>query len=152
MFKRVKNWLGIEGVKVELIPEIIDLNDGKLEGKVLLSSIHAQTVTGLHFKIVEKYSRGRGKSKLIDEYLLYEDTVNVLLEIPPQEVVAHPFSIQFEVIKSRVDELSDHNPILRGIGYVAKTLKSVKSEFRVEVEADVIGTALNPFDKKIISS
>ena len=55
MLKRVKNWLGIEGTKVMLVlPESIRKSEGVIRGDVHLSSMHAQTVTALHFKLVEK--------------------------------------------------------------------------------------------------
>jgi hypothetical protein len=41
--------------------------------------------------------------------------------------------------------------LLGGIAKAAKLLNAVKSEFRIEAEAKVRGTALNPFDKKLVS-
>jgi hypothetical protein len=49
-----------------------------------------------------------------------------------------------------MDELEGKNIIMRGLVKAAKTIKSVKSEYRIIVEADVLGTALNPFDQKVI--
>ena len=151
MLKRVKKWLGIEGVKIELyLPEEIRKNSGVISGTVKMYSMNAQTVTSLHFKLVEKYYRGRRKSKLTDEYVLTEKEIPVLIDVPAEEPVAYAFELPFEMIRSRMDELEAKNFILRGLVKTAKALKAVKSEYRLEVEADVVGTALNPFDKKIL--
>lgn len=151
MLKKVKNWLGIEGVKVELdIPEEIKRDKGEINGSVRLFSMNAQTVTSLHLKLIEKYSRGRRKSKRVDEYLLAEKEINVLLEVEADKTLDYQFSIQFETIQSRMDELESRNLLTRGIARAAKAIKSVESEYRVEVEADVLGTALNPFAKKVV--
>ena len=71
MLKRVKKWLGIEGVKVELIlPEEVKKIDGIVSGRIRFTSMNPQTVTSVHLKLIEKYIRGRRKQKLTDEYLL----------------------------------------------------------------------------------
>lgn len=151
MLGRVKKWLGIEGIKIELIvPESINPNSENIEGSVRFISMNAQTVTSLHFKLTEKYIRGRRKSKLTDEYLLSEQEIPMLIEVPANEPVEYPFELPFKIMRSRMDELESKNFILKGIVRAAKAIKSVKSEYRLEVEADVVGTALNPFDRKII--
>jgi len=151
MLKRVKKWLGIEGVKIELLlPEEIKKKSSSISGTVKLYSMNAQTVTSLHFKLVEKYYRGRRKSKLTDEYVLTEKEIPVLIEVPAEEAIAYAFELPFEIIRSRMDELEGKNFFIRGLVKTAKALKAVKSEYRLEVEADVVGTALNPFDKKVL--
>ena len=145
MLKRVKKWLGIEGVKIELfVPEEIKINAGMISGTVKLYSMNPQTVTSLHFKLVEKYYRGRRKSKLTDEYVLTEKEISVLIEVPAEEAIAYAFELPFEIIQSRMDQLEAKNFIMRGLVKTAKALKGVKSEYRLEVEADVVGTALFP--------
>lgn len=152
MLKRVKTWLGIEGVKLELLlPEEIHRHAGKISGSVRLSSMNAQTVTSLHFKLVEKYIRGRRKAKLTDEYVLTEREIPVLIDVPADQPIVYAFEFPVEFIQSKMDELESKNFLLRGLVKTAKALKSVKSEYRLEVEADVIGTALNPFDKRILN-
>ena len=151
MLGRVKKWLGIEGVKVEIIlPDSIKKSEGKISGTVKFSSMHAQTVTSLHFKIIEKYRRGRRKNKRTDEYVLAEEQTHELIEVPAEGSVERPFTLSYDLLKSPMDEVAAKNFIFRGVVNAAKALKSVKSEFRVEVVADVVGTALNPFDKQII--
>lgn len=151
MLGRVKKWLGIEGVKVELIlPETVSTREGIIRGSVRLSSMNAQSVTGLHFKLIEKYVRGRRKSKLTDEYLLAEKEIPVLIEVPAHQPIDYQFDIAFDIIESEMDRLESKNILLKGLVKAAKKIKAVKSEYRLEVEADVLGTALNPFDRKVL--
>lgn len=152
MLKRVKTWLGIEGVKIELLlPEMVKKSSGIVEGSVRLSSMNAQTVTSLHFKVIEKYYRGRRKSKLTDEYVLTEKEIPVLIDVPADEPIVYAFELPFDTIQSKMDELEGKNFILRGLVKTAKAIKAVKSEYRIEVQADVLGTALDPFDKRILN-
>lgn len=151
MLKRVKNWLGIEGVKVELlVPETISSDSGVIKGKVRFTSMNEQTVTAISLRLIEKYSRGRKKKKLTDEYLLSAHEVNKIVEVPKDESIEVDFEMSFDLLKSKMDQIQEKNFILKGLVSAAKKLKSVKSEYRLEVEADVVGTALNPFDRKVI--
>ncbi len=152
MLKRVKKWLGIEGVKVELIlPEEISKTTGLIEGTIRFTSMHAQTVSSVQLKLVERYVRGRRKKKRTDEYLLAERTIHRLIEVPEQESVEIEFELPFDLLKSHMDHLEDKNFLLKGLIRAAKAVKAVKSEFRVEAEADVVGTALNPFDRQVVN-
>lgn len=144
--------MGIEGVKVELIlPDAVHKSDGKLEGTVRLSSMQAQTVTKITFKLIEKYSRGRRKSKLSDEYLLAESDLNKLVEVREDAPVEIDFEVAFDLVKSPMDQLGERNFLTRGLAWTAKKIKGVKSEYRLEAEADVVGTALNPFDRQEVN-
>jgi hypothetical protein len=86
----------------------------------------------------------------VDEYLLAEKEINVLLEVPADHSIEYQFVIEFEIIQSGMDVLESRNFLTRGIAKAAKAIKSVESAYRLEIEADVVGTALNPFDKKTI--
>lgn len=151
MIGRVKKWLGIEGVKLELeLPDEIRANEGIVYGKLFFQSLHPQTVTGIRIVMIEKYIRGRGSDKLIDEYELGEKQLNVHFEVPPGEIVEIDFSLNFSLVKSEVDEFGDRNFLYRGLAKAAKMMRAVKSEYRIEAEAIVKGVALNPFDRQSI--
>jgi hypothetical protein len=87
MFGKVKKWLGIEGVKLELVlPEMAFEEVGAVSGQIRFFSKNAQTVKGIKAVMVEKYTRGRRKEKLVDEYLIGE----IILEIQtPNELSLH---------------------------------------------------------------
>ena len=151
MFKKVKKWLGIEGVKLELIlPEKVKETDGIVHGKIRFSSMNNQTVDAVRVVMVERFSRGRKKEKLTDEYKIGE--INLTKEIPiaKDKPVEIEFSLPFELVKSEMDELEDKNIFFSGLVKVAKKLRGVNSEFYIEVEAKAKGTALSPFDKQLI--
>ncbi|GJM32679.1 MAG: hypothetical protein DHS20C18_16800 [Saprospiraceae bacterium] len=151
MIGKVKKWLGIEGVKLELeLPEEVSGKLGLLPGKILFQSMNPQTVKSIRIVLIEKYSRGRGKEKLIDEYELGEIQLSETFIVEPGEVKEVDFSLPFKMVKSDVDEFGDRNFLFGGMAKAAKLIQAAKSEYRVEAEAQVQGVALNPFDKKYV--
>lgn len=151
MFGKVKKWLGIEGVKVELLlPEMVFEEVGAVSGQLVFHSKNEQVVKSVSLKLIEKYSRGRGQEKLVDEYLLGEITLKQRIVVPTDEPIGVDFTLPFQLQKSNVDEFGDKNFLTGGLVSLAKKLQAVNSEFRIEAVADVEGTALNPFDKKTI--
>lgn len=151
MFGKVKRWLGIEGVKVEMIlPDQVSARDGVIEGKIKFESMHQQTVKRIRLTLTEKYIRGRWKQKLTDQYKLAEIELEQDIEVPAHEVILIDFELPFSLIKSDMDEFSDKNFVFKKLVDTAKALKNVKSEYYLEAEADISGTALSPFDKQMI--
>jgi len=151
MIGRVKQWLGIEGVKLELlIPEELEGAQGSFAGRLRFQSMNTQQVTFIKIALIERYSRGRGQEKLVDEYELGKLEIAKEIEIPAGRIVEIPFSLNFSLVHSVFDEM-ERTFLLGGIAKAAKLLNAVKSEFRIEAEAKVRGTALNPFDKKLVS-
>lgn len=151
MFGKVKKWLGIEGVKLELdLPEMAFEQVGAVSGAIILHSKNPQTVTQIKVMMIERYSRGRGKDKLVDEYLLGEITLEERIEVPAEKPIAIEFTLPFELLKAPIDEFASRNVINKGLAKLARTLQNARSEYRIEAEARVEGTALNPFDRKNI--
>jgi len=151
MIGRVKNWLGIEGVKLELdIPEQVQGTEGQVQGKIYFQSMRPQTVTEMQIKFIERYARGRGKDKMIDDYELGATKVVRTIEVPAEERLYVDFTLPFRLVNSDMDELQRRNFLTRGFVKAAKYLNKVESIYRVEAEAKVRGTALNPFARKEI--
>ncbi|MEM6396042.1 MAG: hypothetical protein AAF741_06815 [Bacteroidota bacterium] len=152
MFGKVKKWLGIEGVKLELVlPEVWDSDMGRLAGKLRFRSKNDSQVTAVHIFLIERYSRGRKDEQRIDEYKLGQITIDEPIDIPGSgEVVEVDFVLPFERMQAPIDAFGDRNPVNAGLAWVARKLRRVKSTFRVEAEAEVKGVALNPFDKKAV--
>ena len=147
MFGKVKQWLGIEGVKVELhVPEKIESGDDTVVGTIRFYSMHDQTVKSVRVRLIEKYKRGRRVNKLVDEYTLGEIELIQEIEVPAHEYVEVEFSLPFDRALSEMDAIESKNFLFKGAIKTAKLIRGVKSEFRIEAEADVRGTALNPFD------
>ena len=148
MFGKVKQYFGIEGVKIELdIPESVAQYKGKINGSIRFSSMNSQTVSFIKVKMVERYTRGRGKDKRIDEYELGQIELNQSIEVIPDTPVELPFTLPFESLRSEVEEFARKNFIFKGIANTAKLAYGAKFEYFIIAEAKVKGTALPPFVK-----
>ncbi len=151
MFGKVKKWLGIEGVKVELIaPEAVLESDGVIEGKIRFHTMHTQKVYSVRIKLVERYSRGRGENKLVDEYELASTELVQDIEVPQDDIIEIDFKLPFQLVKSDIEALGTKNLLLKGISRLAQWSRNAHSTFRLEAEAKVRGTALSPFAQKNI--
>jgi len=136
---------------VELIlPEEVKEKSGFIEGSVRFTTLSTQTVTQVRVRLIERYFRGRGKEKLVDEYNLGEIYMDKNFEVPADQPMEVDFKLPFEMIHSDFDEMERSNIFSSGLARLAKFANKVKSVYRVEAEAKVKGTALNPFDKKEI--
>ena len=136
MFGKVKRWLGIEGVKIEMIlPDEVSGSSGVIEGKLRFESMHLQTVTKIKITLTEKYIRGRFKNKLTDQYKIGEIELDEKIEVPAHEVILLDFELPFTIVKSDMDELGDKNFVFKKLVDTAKALKNVKSEYYLEAFA-----------------
>ena len=152
MIGKVKKWLGIEGVKMELLfDEDATTQKGVVSGLIRFTSMNAQVVSRIKVVLIERYSRGRGKEKLVDEYELGSLQLEEDIEVPSGEFVEVEFNLKYKLVRSEMDELEKSNFFMSPLVKVAKRISAVKSEYRVEAEAKVKGTALNPFDRKEIT-
>ena len=152
MLRKFKDILGIEGVKMEIIcPEVIPNDIDHVDGVIKFTTVREQTVKGFHIKLIEKYARGRKDNRLIDEYVLGEFESTEQITVFPDEEQLLDFSMQFIRAKSSIDKFQENNPINRGIGFLLKLGKKVKSTHRIEGTASVKGTKLNPTVSKEIT-
>ena len=154
MLGKVKQWLGIEGVKLELVlPPDFSPKMRSLSGRIRLTSKHPQTVTAIKVVMVEKYSRGKDEDQLVDEYELGRQVVTDTIQVPGEGIpVEINFRIAFDPIPSPMDEFGSRNPVFGGLAWAAKRLRHVQSEYRIEAEAQVQGVGLNPFDKQLLKA
>lgn len=151
MFKKVKDWLGIEGVKLELLlPEKIKESAGQVDGVIRLYSQTEQKVSYIKVSMIERYSRGRRNDKLTDEYKLGEIEFKQTLVIPKEKPLDIAFTLPYQLSKSEMDEIEDSSLLMGGLIKIAKRFEGVKSEYYIQAEAKVAGTGLNPFNKLLI--
>ncbi len=151
MFKRFKKWLGVEGVKLDLeLPHEIRADAGKLSGTLHFYSMSDVEVTEVEISFVERYRRGRGKEKLIDEYQLGSISLRQKIAIEAEVPQSVEFELPFRVFKSQMDQFEQKNLLTKAVSSVAKFAKNVKSIYRVEAKANVTGTVLHPIAKKEI--
>ncbi|MEL6390024.1 MAG: hypothetical protein AAFQ02_07660 [Bacteroidota bacterium] len=148
MIRKVKNWLGIESVDVELtVAESINLKSGSVTGTYSIVTQSEQHIRSAEFKLVERYKRGRRKSKLIDEYVIGRTVINIDQTILPDEEIKEEFDVPFQISKSGMERFGDKNFVYKGLSKLAKLAKNASSEYYLIVELDVQGNRLKPYDK-----
>lgn len=151
MIGKLKKFFGIEGVKLELlIPEASSARRGLVEGQIRFHSMNTQEVSHVKIAMVERYARGRGEERKIDDYEIGTITLELNLTIPADQPIEIDFQLPFQLVKSNMDEWADRNFLFKGLAAAARYASQVKSTFRIVAEASVEGTALNPFDQKPI--
>ncbi len=151
MFGKVKKILGIEGVKIEIITDpSLSLSSESKEGIIKLRTKTNSNVQSIHIRLVEKYSRGRGEDKLIDEYVLGETVLDEPMTIASDEIIEVPFNLDFVNARSEMDQMADGSFLLRGPIRIAKWIKKVNSMYRLEAHAHVEGTKLQPHAEIIL--
>ena len=105
MLGKLKKVLGIEGIKVQLILDTpVDKKNKKISGELKFTTKTKGKVNKINIKLVERYSRGRGKSKLVDEYTIAMLEMNDSFEITPEEIIEIPFSMNYEIALSQMDK------------------------------------------------
>lgn len=150
MLKKVKNWLGIEGVKLSISSIEVDQENRSVLGQIILTSGSEQEIEAIKVIIQEKYTRGRRKSKLSDIYTLASTIIEVDKSINPNESIPLDFSIGYDLKESSIDRFGNKNIFNKGLSGIAKLVKGVKSEYSCTVEAYVSGNRLKPFDKVLV--
>ncbi len=150
MLGKIKKALGIEGIKMELLLDDHKSTNNKISGILRFTTKSKGTVKGMTVKVIERYSRGRRKNKLVNEYPIGILEIKESFTITPEETVDIPFKMTYQIALSEMDKLERDNLLFKPLIMLAKKLKNVKSTYFVLAEADVKGTTLNPFDKKEI--
>jgi len=145
MFQKVKRWLGIEGVKVDIeMPLYFKLEAKQLAGRLKFSSMDDHTIQKVELKFIEKYKRGRGKSKLIDEYILGKIILVDTFQVSKEEETLLDFMLPFTSNPSAIEKFGNKNFLTRGLAYGARLLKGANSDYRLEVRVKVKDTRLDP--------
>ena len=149
MLTKVKNWFGIEGVKMDiLLPDDIRSVDGLFSGILVFNALTTQEVLNVKVKMVERYGRGRGSERLVNEYVLGELFIDKSIIIEANIETKLSFAFSFKYVTAPIDDFAKKNILFKGMANMAKKMNKVNSEFRIEAEAKVKGTALNPFVQK----
>ncbi len=151
MIGKVKSFLGIESVKISLeIPDKIPIDGSAFPGKIIFTSKTRQTVKSISIKLIEKYTRGRRKKKLVNEYVAGLAEFNKPFVVDKDKEFAFEFTLRYKIAQSEMDKIGSSNFITKGLVGLAKKLNNVKSEYRVEASAKVKGNAISPLKSKQI--
>lgn len=151
MFGKVKKILGIEGAKIELvIPETFSKLDRKILGKINIKTINPTRIESIQVRLLETYSRGRGKSRRTDVYVLGTLDLEQQIDIASNEIAEVSFELDFNLNHTAIDSFSDKNIFTSVLGRIAKYSKAVESIYELEAVAQEAGTLLHPKNKKAI--
>ncbi|HHB51866.1 MAG TPA: hypothetical protein ENK75_02295 [Saprospiraceae bacterium] len=151
MIGKVKNLLGIESVKIEIdIPDRIPYDISFLAGKIIVSSKSKQTIKKITIKLIERYVRGRGKNKLINEYTVGIVEFSKPFKLEAGKSMEFSFKMPIKIVQSEMDKIGSKNFVSKGFVKIMKKLNNVKSQFRIEATAKVARNAIPPLTKKEI--
>lgn len=152
MFGSVKKILGIEGVKLELsVADEVKKEAGIISGIIKLTSLSDNNLLeSISIQMIEKYSRGRGDSRLINEYPMGNLVKKEKISIAKNDIIEIPFEMEFVYVQSEMDKIEDSNFMAKGLVKLAKKLRNVSSEYSLRAEAKIKGTTLSPFDVKAV--
>ncbi len=135
---------GIDGVKMSIeASDTIDLTQNHLNFHLIVSSKSDLVLDSIKIKLIEKYRRGWGDSKLINEYVLHESLEDLDMLISAEDKLVAPLKIGFEYRKSEIEKIGEKR-ILRPLIRAVLTAKRVNSKFRLEVIAKVKGVKVAP--------
>ena len=148
---KLKQRLGIGGVKLNLNVGGQAPKDGpELTGAVTMMSKNDQLIESLHFKLIEKYTTGRGDNQETKEFELGKISQPGPIAIRAGESKTLDFVLPFESVSSVHDKLKAKGGALGALGKASSFLAKEQSEYEVWVNADVKGTSFGPNDFKEI--
>jgi len=146
MIGKVKKWFGIEGLKIAVeLEDKYSRYDQKVRGLIILQAKEEEVVESIRIKLIEKYSRGRGKNRLIDEYTMADELFTKTYQVEANSDFEIPFEISYQEMVSNMDEIERKNFLFKGVIALAKFARNANSIYRVEIEAKVSGTKFSPF-------
>ena len=151
MLNKIKDILGIEGVKIHL-----DLNEqststpNNIKGHLVFTTQSSRQVQSITIKLIEKYKRGRKDSALINDYLLGSIELEVDFTIEKGETKKVPFTLEYNLMKSEMDKMEEDSFFTKPLFLLAKKLKNVSSEYRIEATAYIERTKFHPITERSI--
>jgi len=151
LLSKIKNKLGIGGVKVELqVPAQVSKEVRDVNGKIIMTTKSEQEILEIEVKFMEEFTTGRGDNK---KSKLFELGIVKLSEkyiIKPGDSIQVDFNLPFTLMKSNVDSLKEKGGALGVIGSMGKFANNEKSSYYIEADVDVKSAVLDPSDKKNI--
>lgn len=151
-FGKVKNFFGISTVTVAIeTPDTFSSQQSTIDGTITVTGKSAQEVTLVKIELSEHWTTGSGDSKTDKHFSL--GTVKVCEEpfsITEGEVKSFPFSLPFELIKSKNDEMKDSGGMMGALGKMGSMLDGEKSVFKLVAMADVKAATFDPNCEKVL--
>ncbi|NBC25141.1 MAG: hypothetical protein GVX78_05960 [Bacteroidetes bacterium] len=146
MIRKVKNWLGIEGVKIKLeVPTNLSKGQDQIKLILQLSSLTDQKIKGIDVSMKEVYERGKGENHRISEYKLAEWKQDRVLSIQKGVTLFVPITLHPNWMYSEIDKWQHKGSIQKFIGGVLKKLNRVGTSYYIEANLNVAKTKLHPY-------
>ena len=144
-FGKIKQWLGIGTVKVELkVDPQVQKAAGELKGQLVLTAKSDQHVSAMKVKLVEHWTTGRGEQKRTKTFELGDAALAGDFDMKAGEAKTIDFSLPFQLLKSKNDELKDRGGALGTLGKLGSFMDAEKSEWQVQANVELKGTGLGP--------
>lgn len=144
-FDKVKQWLGIGGVKIDLqLDPNITWQTTHVAGKIVLTTKSQQTINQAKVKMTDIYKYKIGDSYRTKEYPMGNIEIPGTLVINPGETKAIDFDLPIAFHKSAEDKLKEEGGVLKALGTAGSFLKGSSDQYVLEASVDVVGTALDP--------
>jgi hypothetical protein len=151
VWTKIKQWMGIGGVKLELaVAPQCPKGAGKFGGAVKLTSKSEQQVTSIEVKLVEEWSTGRGAEKKTKTLELGKTSIDGAFTLKAGEQRQIDFVVPFELVKSSNDRLKEKGGVLGAMGKAGAFMDSESSTYKIVADASVKGTAFGPGDSRTI--
>lgn len=146
MIRNIKNWLGIEGVKIKVeMPPEINLGQSQLKGVLVLSSLSDQKIKSTKVQVIERFQRGTGQRKRTTDFSLAQLTNSHTIELSAEGLYYRPFCLDLNWPESEVDQWQKQNKVNNYLGVLAKRWQGVESRYFLEVNLEVSKTKLQPY-------
>jgi hypothetical protein len=143
----IKQRLGIGGVKLKLeVEPQVGKDAGQLQGRVNLMSKSDQRVETLNFRLLEKYTTGRGDNETTEEFELGKTSKTGPIEMKAGQTETLDFVLPFQLKESMHDKLKGKGGALGALGKASSFMAAAESQYEVWVDADVKGTSFGPND------
>lgn len=149
-WSKVKNWLGIGGVKFDLqVNPSYSKQAGTVIGKLMVTSKSEQTIKEIKVTVEELWTHGRGEQKTKKNFELGVLTLPGFT-LKAGETQTLDFTAPFNLLKSQNDRMKDQGGVVGGLGKLGSFMDGEKSEYSVVAIGNVQGVALGPSDRKAI--
>jgi len=144
-FQKVKQFLGIVGVKVEMqVDDTFSKTGDTIQGKVIITSKSEQQILSVEVGFEEVWRIGKGQDETMKTFELGEWKLEEEFTIKPGESREFPFKLNYSMIKSENDRMMESSKVGKALGGLGKMMDGEKSNFWLKAMADVKGAAFDP--------
>lgn len=144
-FQKVKQFLGIVGVKVEMeVADTFSKKGSTLQGKVIITSKSDQQILSVEVGFEEVWRIGKGEDETMKTFDLGEWKSEEVFDIKAGETRVFPFTLNYSLIKSENDRMMESSKVGKALGGLGKLMDGEKSNFWLKAMADVKGAAFDP--------